>query len=172
MTILICVNIGSGDGFLPDGTKPLPESILTYHQWGPVTSIFRRAISQEIPKPLITRTSISSSNFIPNRIQQYNRVCMTNITNNRVIIDIVMWFCWWPPEKPWAYQAGSHITYVKFNFSKIPGTNDLVFVSQRNLMWTNEGECPNDRIHVKKTYFRQQLNFHFNPLRANFLERT
>ena len=46
--------------------------------------------------------------FIPNRIQQYNRVCMTNITNNRVIIDIVMWFCWWPPEKPWAYQAGSH----------------------------------------------------------------
>ena len=43
--------------------------------------------------------SCSSSNFIPNRIQQYNRVCMTNITNNRVIIDIVMWFCWWPPEK-------------------------------------------------------------------------
>ena len=34
--------------------------------------------------------SSSSSNFIPNRIQQYNRVCMTNITNNRVIIDIVM----------------------------------------------------------------------------------
>ena len=36
-------------------------------------------------------------------------MCMTNITNNRVIIDIVMWFCWWPPEKPWAYQAGSHL---------------------------------------------------------------
>ena len=53
-------------------------------------------------------SSSSSSNFIPNRIQQYNRVCMTNITNNRVIIDIVMWFCWWPPGKPWAYQAGSH----------------------------------------------------------------
>ena len=50
----------------------------------------------------------SSSNFIPNRIQQYNTVYMTNITNSRVIIDIVMWFCWWPPEKPWAYQAGSH----------------------------------------------------------------
>ena len=40
----------------------------------------------------------SSSNFIPSRIQQYNTVCMTNITNSRVIIDIVMWFCWWPPE--------------------------------------------------------------------------
>ena len=53
----------------------------------------------------------SSSNFIPNRIQQYNTVCMTSITNSRVIIDFVMWFCWWPPEKPWAYQAGSLIMH-------------------------------------------------------------
>ena len=49
----------------------------------------------------------SSNNLIPNRIQLYT-VCKTNITNSRVIIAIVMWFCWWPPEKPWAYQAGSH----------------------------------------------------------------
>ena len=28
----IWVNIGSGNGLLPDGTKPLPEPILTYHQ--------------------------------------------------------------------------------------------------------------------------------------------
>ena len=28
----ILVNIGSGNGLLPDGTKPLPESVLTYHQ--------------------------------------------------------------------------------------------------------------------------------------------
>ena len=60
---------------------------------------------------IIRHCSSSSSNFIPKIIQQYNRVCMTNITNNRVIIDIVMWFCWWPPEKPWAYQAGSHIVW-------------------------------------------------------------
>ena len=33
---------------------------------------------------------------------------MTNITNSRVIIDVVMWFCWWPLEKPWAYQAARH----------------------------------------------------------------
>ena len=26
------VNIGSGDGLLPDGTKPLPEPMLIYHQ--------------------------------------------------------------------------------------------------------------------------------------------
>ena len=26
------VNIGSGNGLLPDGTKPLSEPMLTYHQ--------------------------------------------------------------------------------------------------------------------------------------------
>ena len=61
---------------------------------------------------LLLSSVSSSSNFIPNRIQQYNRMCMTNITNNRVIIDIVMWFCWWPPEKPWAYQAGSSVLWA------------------------------------------------------------
>ena len=28
----ILVNIGSGNGLLPDSTKPLPEPMLTYHQ--------------------------------------------------------------------------------------------------------------------------------------------
>ena len=56
-------------------------------------------------------TSNGSSHFIPNRIQQYNTECMPNITNCSVIIDIVMWFCWWPPKKPRAYQAGSHWAY-------------------------------------------------------------
>ena len=28
----IWVNIGSGNGLLPDGTKPLPEPMLSYHQ--------------------------------------------------------------------------------------------------------------------------------------------
>ena len=31
------ININSGDGLLPDGTKPSPEPILAYHQWGPLT---------------------------------------------------------------------------------------------------------------------------------------
>ena len=33
----IWVNIGPGNGLLPDGTKPLPEPMLTYHLYGPVT---------------------------------------------------------------------------------------------------------------------------------------
>ena len=32
MATRIWVNIGSGNGKLPDGTKPLPEPMLTYHQ--------------------------------------------------------------------------------------------------------------------------------------------
>ena len=33
------VNIGPGNGLLPDGTRPLPEPVLTDHQWSPVTFI-------------------------------------------------------------------------------------------------------------------------------------
>ena len=33
------VNIGSGNGLFPDGTKPLPKPMLTDHQWSPVTFI-------------------------------------------------------------------------------------------------------------------------------------
>ena len=38
----IWVNIGLGNGLLPDGTKPLTESTLTDHQWNPVTFILKQ----------------------------------------------------------------------------------------------------------------------------------
>ena len=44
----IVVNICSSNGLLPDGTKPLPEPMLAYHQLGQVTFIwgnFTRDIS-------------------------------------------------------------------------------------------------------------------------------
>ena len=47
MATEIWVNIGLGNGFLPDGTKPLPEPILTYYQW---SRIHLRAILQEVLK--------------------------------------------------------------------------------------------------------------------------
>ena len=37
ITSWILVNIGLSNGLLPDGTKPLPEPILIYHQWERVT---------------------------------------------------------------------------------------------------------------------------------------
>ena len=39
MVMKIWVNIGSGNGLLPDGTKPLPERMLTYHQQGLVNTM-------------------------------------------------------------------------------------------------------------------------------------
>ena len=50
----IRVNIGSGNGVLPDGTKLLPEPMLTYHQKGTVTFIGgqfqKRYLSHQRPK--------------------------------------------------------------------------------------------------------------------------
>ena len=40
MALEILVNTGSGNGLLPDGTKPLPEPMLTYHQLVPVAFIY------------------------------------------------------------------------------------------------------------------------------------
>ena len=52
MATEIWPNIGSRNGLLPDGTKPLHEPMLTDHQWSPVTFILI-IISQERPQPSI-----------------------------------------------------------------------------------------------------------------------
>ena len=54
MVIEICVNIGSGHGLLPDGTKPLPEPMLTYHHWDSLT------ISLEVLKISICKMNLKN----------------------------------------------------------------------------------------------------------------
>ena len=54
MVTHILVNIDSGNGLLPDGTKPLPEPMLTYHELGPVAD-WLRAMSREQPQPSVTK---------------------------------------------------------------------------------------------------------------------
>ena len=54
----IGVNIGSGNGLLPDGTKPLPEPVLTDHQQSPGSDILIRAISQEMPQTSISKVHL------------------------------------------------------------------------------------------------------------------
>ena len=63
----IWVNIGSGNGLLPDHTKPLPEPMLTDHQWGPETFILV-AISKGMTQPSITkiRLKITYLKFLSN----------------------------------------------------------------------------------------------------------
>ena len=51
----IWANIGSSNGLLPDGTKPLPEPMLTY-QYVKLSDIYLRASSQEITQPSITES--------------------------------------------------------------------------------------------------------------------
>ena len=64
MATEIWVNIGSGNGLLPDGTKPLPEPMLTDHQWSPVTIILgqfdRRCLNHQ-PLKLISKSHIWNS---------------------------------------------------------------------------------------------------------------
>ena len=52
MATEIWVNISSGNGLLPDGTKPLPEPMLTSSVRS--SDIHLRASSQEITQPSIT----------------------------------------------------------------------------------------------------------------------
>ena len=53
MVAKIRVNIGSGNGLLPDGTKPLCEPWMTY-----ILNIHLRAISQEVLMNLICNMNL------------------------------------------------------------------------------------------------------------------
>ena len=55
-----CVNIGSGNGLLPDGTKPLPQPMLTDHQWSPVKFILGQKSSEIHITPISREASTIS----------------------------------------------------------------------------------------------------------------
>ena len=57
----IWVNISSGHGLFPDNAKPLPETMLTNHQWS--FGIHLRTISQEMPKISILDMSLKITNW-------------------------------------------------------------------------------------------------------------
>ena len=60
MVTYIWVNIGSGNGLLPDGTKPLPEPMLTDDQWGLKCGIHLRPILQEVLKISTLKMSLKT----------------------------------------------------------------------------------------------------------------
>ena len=49
----IWVKIGSGNGLLPHGTKPLPEPMLIYHLLGPVIFIWEQFYKIHISHQLL-----------------------------------------------------------------------------------------------------------------------
>ena len=90
MATEIWVNIGSGNGLLPDGTKPLPEPMLSDHQWSP-SDIHSRAISQEMPQPSITKirlkiTYLTFHSHFPgaNALSQYHGCWCTDFMRRHV----------------------------------------------------------------------------------------
>ena len=65
---LVTENIGSDNGLLPDGTKPLPEPMLTDHQWSPVSFILgqfhKRCLKHQSQKICLKMTCLKfHSNF-------------------------------------------------------------------------------------------------------------
>ena len=53
----VWVNIGSGNGLLPDGTKPSPKTIVDLSS-AKSSGIHMTAISQEMSQPSITKISL------------------------------------------------------------------------------------------------------------------
>ena len=71
------VNIGSGNGLVPYGTKPLPEPMLTNHQM---------AISHEMPKIVILDLSLKIIDLnirvhLPG-INELTNLLLTSVTND------------------------------------------------------------------------------------------
>ena len=58
----IWLNIGTGNGLLPDNTKPLTNPMLINHQWGPMTFIW-----EQFPK-----RSSAISYYLENYLHQFS----------------------------------------------------------------------------------------------------
>ena len=93
MATKIWVNIGLGIGLLPDGTKPLPEPMLSDHQWSPVTFILGQ-FHKRCPnhQSLKSVWKLHAQNFIQN-----SQDCDTFIAN-----ALEVQFC----RKPTIYTQG------------------------------------------------------------------
>ena len=78
------VNLGSGNGLLPDGTKPLPEPMLTYHQ-----STFFSAVSLSlvgVPCPATSQDIVKD--YWP----------VSNQTKSKYISSSACWFKLYLPQ--------------------------------------------------------------------------
>ena len=94
MATWILVNIGSGNGLLPDGTKPLPEPLLTDHQWSPVAFILgqfhKRCLNCQWQKIRLKITCLKFySNFPGANVLKHGEV----ITSHGILWNIITYPC-------------------------------------------------------------------------------
>ena len=68
MATMILDSIGSGNGLLLDGTKPITEPMFTYHHWVNQHTSEGSSIPILIPQPSVTKISLKiiDSNLIKN----------------------------------------------------------------------------------------------------------
>ena len=95
---VIWVNIGSGHGLLYDGTRPLPEPLLIYHQWGSVALTGVRPISKDVLKIWIRKSNLNYT--LVKLLSQTSRV-------NELTQCIEVLFPYWLIS-PWSSQQSAY----------------------------------------------------------------
>ena len=103
----IWVNIGSGNGLLPAGTKPLPGPLLTYHQENPVSIILGhchkiwryQSIKQDSTLLFIILPKASIGSYISFALERQQAIVWTNgslVTDTSIThLDLAL-FSWSP----------------------------------------------------------------------------
>ena len=103
MATKIWVNIGSGNGLVPDGTKPLPEPMLTYHQSDPMTITWRQC-HRSYPKQQSLKLAWTwlIKNFF--EIHQGTMSQDINKNNASMIFIIIGWNHWSLRKFGWNFR--------------------------------------------------------------------
>ena len=148
MSTQICVNIGSGNGLVPDGTKLLPEPVLTDHQWSPATFILGQhyndaimgAIASQITSLMIVYSIVysdadqrkyqsSASLAFVRGIHQgpVNSPHKWPVTRKMFPFDDIIMISQ-AMTQPSATKIRLKITCLKFH-SNLPGSNEFVIIS-------------------------------------------
>ena len=101
----ILVNIGSGNGLLPDGTTPLPEPMLTDHQWSPMTlilgQIHKRCLNHESLKSVWKLHVLKFNSNLPGA----NELIFVTVHNYNVNIHDGVPLITVQLTDPWTWQA-------------------------------------------------------------------
>ena len=104
MVTKIWINIGSGNDFLPDSIEPLPEPLLTYHNWGFLAFTwgqFHRKCSRYLSLIWLRKLLIWDQTATSHRANELNELCVDHHRNKQ---HIFTWKClqnspWIPPSK-------------------------------------------------------------------------
>ena len=116
MVTQILVNISSGYGLLPDGTKPLPEPMLTYSKYGPVTFIkgqlHQRCTSHQSQKSAsicLNKISFKSPRGRWVKSHGIHRACPTSLRVFKSLANMMASQCWWKFNQiQQSFEVGSH----------------------------------------------------------------